>query len=109
MDRARTDPRVKMALVFRSYLGRSSRWPVTGDETRIQDYQIWCGPAMGAFNRWVRDSFPEPPEARTVRQIALNLMEGAAVETRLHLLRSMGVPWAEHLVPPRPVELELML
>ena len=24
---------------------------------RKMDYQIWCGPAMGAFNRWVRGSF----------------------------------------------------
>jgi trans-AT polyketide synthase/acyltransferase/oxidoreductase domain-containing protein len=30
-----------------------------GDETRRMDYQIWCGPAMGAFNDWVRGSFLE--------------------------------------------------
>jgi len=46
-----------MALVFRWYLGNGSRWAVEGTPDRVQDYQIWCGPAMGAFNRWVQGSF----------------------------------------------------
>ena len=25
------------------------------------DYQVWCGPAMGAFNDWVRGTWLEPP------------------------------------------------
>jgi hypothetical protein len=80
-----------MALVFRWYLGLSSKWAISGDPRRL-DYQIWCGPAMGAFNEWVRGSFLEPPEHRSVVQIALNLLEGAAVVTRAHQLRTFGVP-----------------
>lgn len=38
-----------------------------------------------------RRSFLAPPAARTVAQIALNLMEGAAVVTRAAQLRSFGV------------------
>lgn len=57
--RAEADPKLKMALVFRWYLGNSSRWAVDGDPERIQDYQIWCGPAIGAFNQWCRGSFLE--------------------------------------------------
>ncbi|MFF3484318.1 PfaD family polyunsaturated fatty acid/polyketide biosynthesis protein [Streptomyces sp. NPDC002701] len=91
-DRAEKDPRHRMALVFRWYLGNSSRWAITGDSTRRADYQIWCGPAMGAFNRWTADSFLAEPAARTVVQIALNLLEGAAVATRVHQLRTSGVP-----------------
>ena len=81
-----------MALCFRWYVGRSSRWAIGGDANRRLDYQIWCGPAMGAFNRWVSGSFLEPPEARGAVQIALNLLEGAAVITRAHQLRSYGAP-----------------
>ena len=39
---------------FRWYLGMSSHWANQGDPSRTVDYQIWCGPAMAAFNDWVR-------------------------------------------------------
>jgi hypothetical protein len=59
---------------------------------------------MGAFNAWVKGSFLEPLEHRTVVQTALNLLEGAAVATRAHQLRSFGVavpPQAFHFRPRR--------
>jgi PfaD family protein len=89
---AERDGKHRMALVFRSYLGRASRWAIDGDPERRLDYQIWCGPAMGAFNAWVAGSFLQPLEARSVAQVSLNFMEGAAQLTRAHQLRSMGVP-----------------
>ena len=92
LSRAETDPKHKMALCFRWYLGLASRWAITGEAERRSDYQIWCGPAMGAFNAWVAGSFLEPPDNRTVVQIARNLLEGAAVATRAQQLRSYGVP-----------------
>jgi PfaD family protein len=92
VDRALAEPRHRMALVFRSYLGLSSRWAIDGDPTRQADYQIWCGPAVGAFNRWVAGSPLAVPAHRTVTQIALNLLEGAATITRAHQLRTYGVP-----------------
>ncbi len=67
------DPKHKMALVFRWYLGLSSQWAITGEATRRLDYQIWCGPAMGAFNDWVRGLVPraarEPHASRRSRAI----------------------------------------
>lgn len=92
VERAEREPRHKMALVFRWYLGKSSKWAIAGDATRRADYQIWCGPAMGAFNEWTRGSFLEPAEGRGVVQIARNLLEGAAVTARAQQLRSAGVP-----------------
>jgi PfaD family protein len=92
LARAERDPKHRMALIFRWYLGLSSRWAIAGDPSRKLDYQIWCGPAMGAFNAWVKGSFLEAPEARTAGQIALNLLEGAAAITRAQQLRSYGVP-----------------
>lgn len=53
IERAEKNPKHKMALVFRSYLGQSSNWANAGDPLRKIDYQIWCGPAIGAFNQWV--------------------------------------------------------
>nr|WP_284289550.1 beta-ketoacyl synthase N-terminal-like domain-containing protein [Angustibacter aerolatus] len=46
--------------------------------------RLWSGPATGAFNDWVRGSHLEGLAARDVRQIALNLLEGAGVVTRAH-------------------------
>ena len=105
VQKAERDPKHKMALVFRWYLGLSSKWAITGDVDRKLDYQIWCGPAMGAFNAWTRGSFLEKPEARSAPQIALNLLEGAAVITRAHQLRSYGVPVpaAAFRFSPRPL------
>src|SRR6185437_7472831 len=101
-QRAEEDPRHRMALVFRSYLGLSSRWAITGEPTRVTDYQIWCGPAIGAFNRWAASSPLAEPERRTVVQIALNLLEGAAIVTRAHQLRSYGVAVPGEAFVPRP-------
>jgi trans-AT polyketide synthase/acyltransferase/oxidoreductase domain-containing protein len=90
--RAERDPRHRMALVFRWYLGLSSKWAITGEVSRRLDYQIWCGPAMGAFNAWSHGTFLAEPANRTVEQIARNLLEGAAVVTRAQHLRSAGLP-----------------
>jgi PfaD family protein len=89
------DPRHRMALVFRWYLGKASKWAIDGEPDRRADYQIWCGPAMGSFNGWTRGSFLANPENRSVVQIGLNLLEGAAHVTRAQQLRTYGAP-----VPP---------
>jgi PfaD family protein len=99
---AERDPKHRMALVFRSYLGLSSRWAITGDAGRKLDYQIWCGPAIGAFNDWTQGSFLEAPENRTVTQVARNLLEGAAVITRANQLRTFGVPVPQEAFYFRP-------
>jgi PfaD family protein len=91
LARAAREPRHKMALVFRWYLGQSSRWANAGEPSRKIDYQVWCGPAMGAFNEWARGSFLERPENRRVVTVALNLLYGAAVLMRATALRCQGV------------------
>jgi PfaD family protein len=91
VDRAQKDPKHKMALVFRSYLGQASLWAKSGVPERAIDYQVWCGPAMGAFNEWVKGSFLEPPQNRKTVTVALNLLYGAAVILRLNGLKSQGI------------------
>ena len=106
--RAEQDPRHKMALTFRSYLGLSSRWSIDGVPDRRLDYQIWCGPAMGAFNAWTAGTFLADPANRQVAQVARNLLEGAAVVTRAHQLRTYGVPVpsAAFDYRPRPLHVD---
>jgi PfaD family protein len=109
IEQAERDPKRKMALVFRWYLGMSSRWANSGEPTRTVDYQIWCGPAMAAFNDWVRGSFLEPPENRRVGTIALNILYGAAVLTRARIARTQGVnlpPEVPRLAPLDISEIE---
>ncbi len=89
--KANTDPKHKMALVFRWYLGLSSRWANAGVEDRQVDYQVWCGPAMGAFNEWTRGTFLAETKNRDAVTVAMNILFGAAVLQRINLLQKQGV------------------
>lgn len=102
--RGDADPKHRMALVFRWYLGLSSRWANAGEAGRQMDYQVWCGPAMGAFNEWVKGSILEPPGERRVTMIARNLLFGAALYRRWETARSVGaIPKSEAPFRPRPL------
>lgn len=103
--RAEQDPKHKMALVFRWYLGLSSRWANAGEPSRQLDYQVWCGPAMGAFNEWVKGSFLEKRENRKVVTVAYNLLVGGAYQTRINLMRQQGVRVPAELENFRPMEI----
>lgn len=101
ITRAENDPRRKMALIFRWYLGLSSHWANTGTAGRELDYQIWCGPSMGAFNDWVKGSYLEKPENRRAADVARHIMEGAAYYFRVRSLQMQGVDvplaWEEYV------------
>ena len=103
--KAEADPKHKMALVFRWYLGQSSRWANAGVADRKLDYQVWCGPAMGAFNEWARGSFLEAPANRRVVTVALNLLHGAAIALRKSQLRAQRIQM-DSLFETGPVERE---
>jgi PfaD family protein len=88
--RAQQDPHYKLALICRWYLGLASRWAVSGVPERRMDYQVWCGPAMGAFNDWARGSYLEAPQGRRVADVALHLLTGAAQLARVRWLELQG-------------------
>jgi len=104
IERGERDPKHKMALVFRWYLGQSSHWANVGEPARSVDYQIWCGPAMAAFNDWVRGSFLEQPENRRVVTVALNILYGAAVLSRARMLSAQGVTLAPGMPRLAPLD-----
>jgi trans-AT polyketide synthase/acyltransferase/oxidoreductase domain-containing protein len=91
VERGNTNPKDKMALVFRWYLGLSSRWSATGEKGREMDYQIWCGPSMGAFNHWVKGTYLDAPQNRHVVDVAKHILRGCATLYRVRALEVQGV------------------
>lgn len=90
VERAERDPKHKMALVFRWYLGQAAHWAKDGVPERVVDYQVWCGPAMGAFNQWVKGSLLEDPVNRKAASVAHNILAGAAQIISISLKRFNG-------------------
>ncbi len=97
IERANKNPKDKMALIFRWYLGLSSRWSNIGEKGREMDYQVWCGPAMGAFNDWVRGTYLESAQNRSVVDISMQLLRGAAYLNRIRNLESQGLRFSPEL------------
>lgn len=91
IKRAETNPKRKMALIFRWYLGLSSRWSNSGEPNREMDYQIWCGPAMGSFNDWTHGTYLAEPGNRRIVDVTLHLLTGAAYLYRVQLLKLHAV------------------
>jgi PfaD family protein len=104
VERAERDPKHRMALVFRWYLGQAAHWAKEGRADRRIDYQVWCGPAMGAFNEWAAGSFLENPARRTVATVARNILFGAAFLTRASILRYQGISLPEAALQTEPLE-----
>jgi trans-AT polyketide synthase, acyltransferase and oxidoreductase domains len=102
IERANQKPKAKMALIFRWYLGLSSRWSNTGEKDREMDYQIWCGPSMGAFNDWVRGTYLEKAQNRSVVDISMQLMRGTAYLSRIRILEAQGMRFSNDLWDYRP-------
>jgi trans-AT polyketide synthase, acyltransferase and oxidoreductase domains len=105
-ERGDRDPKHRMALVFRWYLGQAAHWAKDGEPARRMDYQVWCGPAMGAFNEWTEGTFLAAPERRKVVDVALNILFGAAVLTRANFLRCQGIPLPHRILRTEPLEPE---
>lgn len=92
--RAEAAPKLKMSMAFRWYLGNSSRWANIGEASRVHDYQIWCGPAIGSFNEFIKGSFLDPSVSKVypcVVQTNLHLLRGACYLLRLQQLRQARI------------------
>jgi trans-AT polyketide synthase/acyltransferase/oxidoreductase domain-containing protein len=90
VTRGESDPRVKMAYVFKFYFHRSSKSALAGDSADRVNFQIHTGPALGAFNQWVKGTLMEAWTARHADDIAEMLMSGAAEFLQTWFAR--GVP-----------------
>ncbi len=106
IERAKGNSKRKMALIFRWYLGLSSNWANAGTSDRALDYQIWCGPSMGAFNDWVKGTYLEQYQNRYVADVAEQIMNGAAYLYRIQTLKMQGIllpSEMEHFIPSQEV------
>jgi trans-AT polyketide synthase, acyltransferase and oxidoreductase domains len=106
VERGNANPKDKMALVFRWYLGLSSRWSASGEKGREMDYQVWCGPSMGAFNNWVKGTYLESPQNRHVVDMARQILHGCAYLYRVRSLEMQGVVFPaclQRYTPQQPI------
>ncbi|WP_139488096.1 ACP S-malonyltransferase [Brevibacillus dissolubilis] len=78
VEKAEKNPKHKMSLVFKWYFAHSTRLALAGDQAHRVDYQIHCGPAMGAFNQWVKGTPLEEWRNRHVDEIGLKLLTETA-------------------------------
>jgi trans-AT polyketide synthase/acyltransferase/oxidoreductase domain-containing protein len=88
IEKASVNPKLKMAMVFRRYFGASMAFAFAGTRSDQSDFQVHTGPAMGAFNQWVKGGAWEHWSNRHVDEIAIRLMgeaEGLLIERLSHL------------------------
>lgn len=77
--RAERHDKYKMLLTFKWYFQYSWELAIAGSTENKVDYQVYCGPSMGAFNQWIKGSHWEADwRPRRVLLIAEKLMRETA-------------------------------
>jgi trans-AT polyketide synthase/acyltransferase/oxidoreductase domain-containing protein len=76
--KADANPKHKMALIFRWYFRQSINAAMSGNEELRLDYQVHCGPALGAFNQWVKGTELENWRNRFVDKIGSKILHETA-------------------------------
>ncbi|KAF7771537.1 hypothetical protein PCIT_a4146 [Pseudoalteromonas citrea] len=76
--KAEADPKYKMARIFRWYFAHSMQLAFAGTPQQRVNFQVHTGPALGAFNQWVKNTPLENWQNRHVDQIGLKLMQETA-------------------------------
>jgi trans-AT polyketide synthase, acyltransferase and oxidoreductase domains len=84
--KAEANAKHKMALVFRWYFAYTTRLALEGKSDDRVNYQIHTGPALGAFNQWVKGTELEFWKNRHVDEIGKRLL----VETAEYLNNSLA-------------------
>ena len=74
---AEENSKYKMAMIFKWYFEHAKKLAIKGREREQNNYQIYCGPALGAFNQWVAGGPLEKWQNRHVDDIAKHLLESA--------------------------------
>ncbi|WP_435103191.1 PfaD family polyunsaturated fatty acid/polyketide biosynthesis protein [Arhodomonas sp. AD133] len=88
LEKAERSAKMKMALVFRWYFVHTTRLALEGDSAHKADFQVHCGPALGAFNQWVRGTELESWRNRRAPELGTRIMQAAAA----HLNRLYSTP-----------------
>ena len=78
IEKAIRNPKYKLGLVLRWYFHYSTQLAIDGDEHHKVNFQVHCGPALGAFNQWVKNTELKDWRNRHVDDIARRIMSGTA-------------------------------
>jgi len=78
IDKAENNSKNKMALVFRWYFGYSNKLAIDGNINEKVNFQVHTGPALGAFNQWVKGTALESWKHRHADKIGIKMMEDGA-------------------------------
>jgi trans-AT polyketide synthase/acyltransferase/oxidoreductase domain-containing protein len=78
IEKAESNLKHKMALIFLWYFGYGSQLALSGDQTDKVNYQVQCGPALGAFNQWVKGTPLEDWRNRHVDEMGKKMMQETA-------------------------------
>lgn len=76
--KAEANPKYKLALLFRWYFDYSMKLAFAGASEDKTNYQVHTGPALGAFNQFVKGSRLEQWRERHVDEVAIEILSGAA-------------------------------
>ncbi|WP_127530242.1 ACP S-malonyltransferase [Paenibacillus kobensis] len=78
IEKLERNPKQKMAEIFRWYLKQGASHALQGNQEQVVNYQIRSGPALGAFNQWVKGTELEDWRSRHADEIGLLLMNETA-------------------------------
>lgn len=78
IEKADSNPKYKMALIFKWYFHYANQLAISGNTESKVDYQVYTGPALGAFNQWVLNSELKDWRKRHVDEIGKMLLEATA-------------------------------
>jgi trans-AT polyketide synthase/acyltransferase/oxidoreductase domain-containing protein len=78
LEKAERDPRSRLAHVLRWYFVHTTRLAIGGVAGEKANYQVHCGPAMGALNRFLEGTDLEDWRGRHADVLGERLMHGAA-------------------------------
>ena len=92
VEQATTSPKVRASLLLKWFLFESNQWAIDGVQGRQMDYQVRGDGAVGSFNLWRENTEFNDISKISVVQLALNLLKGAAVISRMQVLKEHGVP-----------------
>lgn len=72
------NPKYQMNQVIRRYYSDTTQWALSGNMDHKVDFQIHCGPALGALNQWLKGSELEDWRHRNVDTLAKRLLSETA-------------------------------
>ena len=91
LEKMDANPKIRMVRIFQWYFGYSNRMALSGTLENKIDFQIHCGPAMGACNSWLKGTPFQNWSDRSVVKLADLMMK--ETEAYLNLkMQKMGMP-----------------